>query len=135
MCFRTDPSPKWSLTPTTFQLQVCNYNYNYNYCSGVLITITNCNYHNTAIDQAHEQNNALVKGLVEQWGSLSIHPSFRKWMLAGPERRLLTEFEAQYSLEVRKNYSHHKEGLSAQRTFKQQVLALVETIEDMQSFP
>ncbi len=52
--------------------------------------------------------------------------------MLGPEQaRLLTEFEAQYSPEVRENYSHHEEGLSAQRTFKQQVLALVETIEDM----
>ena len=58
--------------------------------------------------------------------------SFRKWMLAGPEQaQLLTEFEAQYLLEVRKEYYHHEEGLSAQRNFKQLVLALVETIEDM----
>ena len=58
--------------------------------------------------------------------------SFRKWMLAGPEQaKLLTEFEAQYSPEASENYSHHEEGLSAQRTLKEQVLALVETIEDM----
>ena len=53
-------------------------------------------------------------------------------MLAGPEQaRLLTEFEAQYSPEVSEKYSHHEEGLSAQINFKQQVLALIETIEDM----
>ncbi len=84
------------------------------------------------IDQAHEQNNALVKGSGGAVGLTENPSSFRKWMLAGPEQaRLLTEFEAQYSPEVRENYSHHEKGLSAQRTFKQQVLALVETIEDM----
>ena len=84
------------------------------------------------IDQAHEQNNALVKGSSGAVGLTENPSSFRKWMLAGPEQaRLLTEFEAQYSPEVREKYSHHEEGLSAQTTVKQQVLALVETIEDM----
>ena len=84
------------------------------------------------IDQAHEQNNALVKGSGGAVGLTENPLSFRKWMLAGPEQaRLLTEFEAQYLPEVSEKYSHHEEGLSAQRTFKRQVLALVETIEDM----
>lgn len=47
------------------------------------------------IDQAHEQNNALVKG---SGGAVELteNPSaFRKWMLAGPEQaRLLREFES-----------------------------------------
>ena len=51
-------------------------------------------------------------------------------MLAGPEQALLlTEFEAQYSPEAREQYSHHEEGLSVQRNFKQQVLALVEPLK------
>ena len=84
------------------------------------------------IDQAHEHNNALVKGSGGAVGLTKNPSSFRKWILAGPEQaQLLTEFEVQYSPEVREKYSHHEEGLSAQRTFKQQVLALVETIEDM----
>lgn len=36
----------------------------------------------------------------------------------------------QYSPETSEKYFHHKEGLSTQKTFKQ-VLALVETIQDM----
>jgi len=46
------------------------------------------------IDQAHEQNNELVKGSGGAVG-LTENPSpFRKWMLAGPEQaRLLTDFE------------------------------------------
>ena len=80
------------------------------------------------IDQAHEQNNALVKGSGGVVGLTENPLSFRKWMLAGPEQ---AEFEAQYLPEVSEKYSHHEEGLSAQRTFKRQVLALVETFEDM----
>lgn len=84
------------------------------------------------IDQAHEQNNALVKGSGGAVGLTENPSAFRKWMLAGPEQaRLLTEFESQYSPEVSDKYSHHEEGLSTQRTFKQQVLALAEIIKDM----
>ena len=84
------------------------------------------------IDQVQEQNNALVKGSGGAVELTENPSSFRKWMLAGPEQaRHLTEFEAQYSPEVSEKYSHHEEGLSAQIKFKQQVLALIETTEDM----
>ena len=101
-------------------------------CGDWVVQKTHNRFSAMPIDQAHEQDNALVKGSGGALGLTENPMSFRKWMLAGPEQaRLLTEFEAQYSSEVSENYSHHEEGLSAQRTFKQQVLALVETIEDM----
>jgi len=54
-------------------------------------------------------------------------------MIAGPEQaRLLTEFDMTYFYtEDENNLQHHEEGLSAQKTFKQQVSALVETICEM----
>ncbi|KAG0725853.1 hypothetical protein GWK47_037801 [Chionoecetes opilio] len=49
------------------------------------------------IDQAHEQNNELVKGEGEQWALPRTKFSFRKGMVAGPEQaRLLAEFGEQY---------------------------------------
>lgn len=71
------------------------------------------------IDQAHEQNNALIKGSGGAVGLMENPSSLQKWVLAGPEQaRLLTEFEIQYSPEVSDKYSHHEEGLAAQKTFK-----------------
>ena len=46
------------------------------------------------IDQAHEQNKALMKGSGRAVGLIENPSAFRKWMIAGPEQaRLLTDFE------------------------------------------
>ena len=93
---------------------------------------TNNRFSAMPIDQAQEQNIALVKGSGGAVGLTEIHHLFESGcLLAQKQVRLLTEFDAQYMSEVSDKYSHHEEGLSVQRTFKQQVLALVETIEDM----
>ena len=67
------------------------------------------------IDQAHEQNNAVI----------------RKWVIAGPEQaRLIVEFETQYLREIQDKHLHHEEGLAAQKTFKRQVLDLVQAVNE-----
>ena len=63
-----------------------------------------------------------------QWGSRRICHLSKNGCL---QARLLIEFETQHLPELSDKYSHLEEGFSTQRTFKQQVLALVETIEDM----
>jgi hypothetical protein len=53
-------------------------------------------------------------------------------MIAGPEQvRLLKEFEQEYSFEEDDKHQHHEEGMSTQRTFKEQALTLVHTISEM----
>ena len=48
----------------------------------------------TPIDQAHEQNNEVVKGVVCAVGLTENPLAFEKWMRAEPEQaRLLTQFE------------------------------------------
>ena len=85
-----------------------------------------------AIDQAHEQNNDLVNGSGGAVGLTENSAAFQKWMLAWPEQaRVLKEFEMQYSPQINQKFSHHEEWLSTQETFNKQVLALVQTIEDM----
>ncbi|KAG0723721.1 hypothetical protein GWK47_042072 [Chionoecetes opilio] len=50
------------------------------------------------IDQAHEQNNELVKGEGGAVGLTENPVAFRRWMVAGPEQaRLLAEFGEQYA--------------------------------------
>ena len=47
-----------------------------------------------AIDQAHEQNNSIVKGDGGAVGLTQNPAALRRWMLAGPEiTRLIQEFE------------------------------------------
>ena len=71
-----------------------------------------------AIDQAHEQNNALVKsdggavGLTENPGAL------RRWMIAGPEMsRLSKDFEALYLCHTDITESHHEQTKGSQQSF------------------
>lgn len=54
---------------------------------------TECKFPNIAIDQAHEQNNAIVKGDGGAIGLTEDPAASRRWMVAGPEiSRLIGEF-------------------------------------------
>ena len=85
-----------------------------------------------AIDQAHEQNNALVKsdggavGLTENPGAL------RRWIIAGPEMsRLSKDFEALYLCHADITESHHEQTKGSQQSFHQHVTSLVKSMEDL----
>ena len=87
------------------------------------------------IDQAHEQNNALVKGSGGAIGLTENPVAFRKWMVSGSEQaRLLMEFEDDCSepkeLECARGF-HHEEGFSMQKSFKEQVVSLIDVINEM----
>jgi len=85
------------------------------------------------IDQAHEQNNAVVKGSGGAVGYTENPVAFKKWMVSGSEQaRLLKEFEDDYldSKELECGY-HHEEGLSSQKSFKEQVVSLTAVISEM----
>ena len=85
-------------------------------------------------DQAHEQNNALVKGSGGAIRLMQNPTAFRKWMLAGPEQaRLIEEFENQFLENKDDDNFHHDKGYSTQNNFKLQVLSLVEAFEDMEN--
>ena len=86
-----------------------------------------------AIDQAHEQNNALVKGDGGAVGLTDNPSALRRWMIAGPEiARLIEEFE---SLEItgsgRIDTCHHDQTVSVQTMFARDVRALVAVIEEL----
>ena len=86
------------------------------------------------IDQAHEQNNASVKGSGGAVGLTESPVAFRRWMVAGPEiARVLQEFESQLKGEknVDEKNKHHEQGLSTQKTFQSHVKNLVSTISEM----
>ena len=81
------------------------------------------------IDQAHEQNNELVKGSGGAVGLTENPKAFRRWMVAGPEQaRLLTEFEGQFMAQENAQGKHHEQSLSVQDLFKIHSNSLYETI-------
>ena len=76
------------------------------------------------IDQAHEQNNAIVKGSGGAVGLTENPSAFKKWMVAGPEQaRLTTEFEEQY-LPKPELHLHHEESYSELRKLSSSKLQL-----------
>ena len=86
------------------------------------------------LDQAHEQNNELVKGSGGAVGLTENPTAFRRWMVAGPEQaRLLKEFENEMQPEGEKlNWrSQHEQCMSIQERFKKHVCDLCETITTM----
>ena len=87
-----------------------------------------------ALDQAHEKNNAAVKGDGGAVGLAQSPEALRRWMVAGPELvRMTAEFEA--SLEGKHMGSqttrHHEQTKSSQVTFGHHVTRLVEVMEEM----
>jgi hypothetical protein len=84
------------------------------------------------IDQAHEQNNAEVKGSGGAVGLTENPSAFRKWMVSGPEQaRILKEFEEDYLAKGKECNHHHEEGLSLQRSFKEQSESLADAISEL----
>ena len=84
------------------------------------------------IDQAHEQNNRLVKGTGGAVGLTENPSALKRWMIAGPEQaRLLTEFEEQFMELKNRGHQHHEQTPSLQDAFKDQVKNLSEVITTM----
>ncbi len=84
------------------------------------------------IDQAHEQNNELVKGTGGAVGLTENPSAFRRWMVAGPEQaRILTEFENEFLESEQHNSRQHEQGYATQILFKKQVNSLAEVISSM----
>ena len=89
-----------------------------------------------ALDQCHEQNNAMVKGLGVAVGLTGNPGALRRWMGAGPHiARITTEFEEQaiHQQEDAGNTGnhHHDQQPPGQTAFLKDVRALVTVLEEM----
>ncbi|KAK6167167.1 hypothetical protein SNE40_021262 [Patella caerulea] len=86
-----------------------------------------------AIDQAHEQNNVVIKGDGGAIGLTEDPSALRRWMVAGPEvSRLLSRYEAM-SGEKDVTYSsrHHEQTRSDQKSFFEKVKSLSAVMQEM----
>jgi len=85
-------------------------------------------------DQAHEQNNAMVKGEGGAVGLTENPNALRRWMLSGPEMlRLVNEFEAGMVPDTgtKENSKKKEEHRSFQVTFFKDVKSLAAAVEDL----
>ena len=88
------------------------------------------------IDQAHEQENASVKGSGGCIGLTENPIALKRWMLSGPElARLQNQFKAEYlpvsDMDDPKYFQNHQSGYAAQKSFHKQVNSLYSTINNM----
>ena len=89
-----------------------------------------------ALDQAHEQNNALVKGSGGAIGLTGNPGALKRWMVAGPEiARITTEFEEQ-AIKQQDDHgdmqrNHHDQQPCVQTAFLKEVKALVAVLDEM----
>lgn len=86
-----------------------------------------------AIDQAHEQNNAVIKGDGGAIGLTEDPGALRRWMVAGPEvSRLVAAYEAVSCVkDATITNNHHEQNPSAQRRFAEKVESLLRVLKEM----
>ncbi len=89
-----------------------------------------------ALDQCHEQNNAMVKGSGGAIGLTGNPVALRCWMVAGPEiARITAEFEEQVRHQKDDGgdagHHHHDQQPAVQVAFLKDVRALVTVFEEM----
>jgi len=85
-----------------------------------------------AIDQAHEQNNACVKGDGGAVGLTENPAALRRWMVSGPEMaRVIGEFEASAEKRHVPDSRHHEQTKHVQTAFARDVKSLTDTISEM----
>ena len=90
---------------------------------------TNNRFSSIPIDQAHEQNNKIIKDIGGVIGLTEKPNALKKWMVSGPEQaRLLSEFERVSLDQIAEAGVSHEEGAA---TFQTQVNKLFNTINTL----
>ena len=79
-----------------------------------------------AIDQAHEQNDASVKGYGGAFGLTENPAALRRWIVSGPEMvRVIAEFQATADTRTKKTeFNHHEQTKHTQLAFARDVKSL-----------
>ncbi len=86
-----------------------------------------------AIDQAHEQHNAVIKGDGGAIGLTEDPAALRRWMISGPEvSRLVGQYEAMSGVKDPINIRrHHEQTPNAQQSFFNKVKSLSAVLHEM----
>jgi len=85
-----------------------------------------------AIDQAHEQANAVIRGDGVAIGVTEDPAALRRWMVAGPQVSHLVQYEAASEAnDATEQTSHHEQKPQFQRDFLQKVQKLSHAMRDL----
>ena len=103
------------------------------FCAGKFVVHKTSNkFSAMAIDQCHEQNNAIIKESGGAVGLMTNPGALRRWMVAGPEVvRMVNELEALQSCDQITDHRHHEQYLGVQTSFLKEAKSLVAVIEEM----
>lgn len=83
-----------------------------------------------ALDHAHEQVNAVVKGEGGAVGLTENPAALRRWIVAGPElARMVKEFEG--TISAADTHNHHEQKPGVQSAFAKDVLNVVSSFEEL----
>ena len=93
---------------------------------------TSHDFSNLAIDQAHEQNNAVVKDDGGAVGLTECPTALQRWMVSGPDMaRVINDFEISVdSALCTSDMRHHEQRPGVQTIFLQDVTSLKATIDE-----
>ena len=85
-----------------------------------------------ALDQAHEQENAVVKGEGGAVGQTENPGALKRWMISGPEiARIVSEFEKTTSSRSADSLKHHEQSYSHQAAFCKDVQSVIDSFEEL----
>ena len=96
-------------------------------------TKTRRNFSALALDQAHEQPNAIITADGGAIGLTENPSALRRWMVAGPEvSHLVSLYETEVQTkEAQEQTVHHEQTLQAQKTFLERVKKLSNFLQDL----
>jgi len=83
-----------------------------------MLELETCNHKFSALslDQAHEQNNAIVKGADGAIGLLTDTSALRRWLISGPEvSRIVNDLEHVFVRQTNTSDKHHEQYSSYQQ--------------------
>lgn len=94
---------------------------------------THREFSSIAIDQAHEQANAVVKGDGGAIGITEDPSALRRWMVSGPEiSQLINQYElASQPKKVNEDIRHHEQTRQSQKSFTDKVKKLFRAMKDL----
>jgi len=93
------------------------------------VSKTNKHFSAIAIDQAHEQLNAVIKGDGGAIGLTESDAALDRWIISGPEIiRLLAEFEGTNF--QKQDLKHHEQALACQKLYQQDVNNLLQFFDE-----
>ena len=84
-----------------------------------------------SLDQAHEQNNAIVKGTGGAIGLITNASALRCWLISGPEiSRIVNDFEQGFTRQANTSDKHHEQYPSYQQRELREIQSLKHKFEE-----